>query len=48
MYGIHLDPSTEETDREAQAHTAIVFLAPEKIFCGIGSGFSGSIIKTKL
>jgi len=25
--------STEETDREAQAHIAIVFLAPSEIYC---------------
>ena len=30
-------PATEETDREAQAHTAIVFLAPlEKYFAALG------------
>jgi len=30
--------STEETDREAQAHTAIVFLAPKgKYFAALGA-----------
>jgi len=47
-YGTHTE-LTEQTDKEAQAHAhGDCFLGSNrKIFCGIGSRFSGSIIKTE-
>jgi len=39
---------TEETDREAQAHTAIVFLAPvEKYFAALDLDSLAPTLKTK-